>query len=217
MNGKRKVVIITVLVLMLAAIGGVGFYYYWENLNYVSTEDAKITGDLVKVSPQVSAKLKEFNLQEGQMVHKDQILGRQEANSLSDIAAETAILRAPINGVVLKKQGTVGEVVSPGQTLAILVDPAQLYVNANIEETKLARVKPDQQVDINIDEYPGKVFAGRVQSIGEATAATFSLLPSSTGGNFTKVVQKVPVKIVVTASDVKLLPGLNAVIKIHVR
>lgn len=217
MNGKRKIMIISVLVIMLITILGVASYYWYENKYYVSTEDAKITGDIVRISPQIAGKLLEFNIEEGQVVQKSQILGRQEMINLPDSSLDMAMIKAPISGVVIKKQGTVGEVVSPGQLLGMLVDPTKLYISANIEETKLNKLKPGQQVDIVIDEYQGQQFTGQLKSIGQATAATFSLLPTSTGGNFTKVVQKIPVKIEFTKMEVKFLPGTNAVIKIHVK
>lgn len=217
MNGKRKVLIFSVLIIMTLAIGGVGAYYWYENTYFVSTEDAKVTGDIVRVSPQIAGKLLEFNVDEGQAVQKGQILGRQEMINLSDSNLEMAIIRAPITGIVLKKQGSAGEIIAPGQPLAMLVNPDELYISANIEETKLGRINPGEKVDIVIDEFPGKRFTGKVDSIGQATAATFSLLPASTGGNFTKVVQKIPVKIRVNKAGVKLLPGTNAVVKIHVK
>ncbi|ODA39469.1 efflux RND transporter periplasmic adaptor subunit [Desulfosporosinus sp. BG] len=217
MNGKRKVLIFSVLIIMALAIAGVGMYYWFENTNYVSTEDAQVTGDLVNVTPQISGKLLVFNVSEGQMVQKGQILGRQDLGSLPDSSLEMAIIRAPITGIILKKQNYLGVVVSPGQTLAMMVDSSHLYINANIEETKLERLKPGQVVDVNVDQFPDKHFSGTVDSIGQASSATFSLLPTNTGGTFTKVVQKIPVKITLAKTDVKLLPGTNAVIKIHVK
>ncbi|MHB1167209.1 MAG: HlyD family efflux transporter periplasmic adaptor subunit [Carboxydocellales bacterium] len=169
------------------------------------------------MSPQIAGKLLEFNMEEGQVVQKGQILGRQEMINLPDSSLDMAMIKAPISGVVIKKQGTVGEVVAPGQLLGMIVDPTKLYISANIEETKLNKLKPGQQVDIVIDEYQGQQFTGNLKSIGQATAATFSLLPTSTGGNFTKVVQKIPVKIEFTKMEVKFLPGTNAVINIHVK
>jgi len=127
------------------------------------------------------------------------------------------VLRAPINGVVIKKQGTVGEFISPGQTIAMIIDPNKLYITANIEETKLGTIKQGQKVDITIDQFSKKAFAGRVKYVGQASNSTFALLPSSTGGNFTKVIQKVPIKIEFDKSDNTLLPGTNAVVKIHIK
>jgi len=217
MKGKRKVLIFSVLIIMALAIAGVGLYYWVEGTNYVKTEDAQVTGDLVNVTPQISGKLLTLNVKEGQLVQKGQVLGRQDLGSLPDSSLDMAIIRAPITGIILKKQSLVGVVVSTGQPLATMVDSSALYINANIEETNLERLKPGQTVDISIDQFPDKTFSGTVDSIGQASEATFSLLPTNSGGTFTKVVQKVPVKITLAKTDVKLLPGTNAVIKIHVK
>lgn len=217
MNGKRKVIIMTVLTAMVITLAAVGFYYWYENENYVTTEDAKVTADIVRVSPQISGKILELNFEEGQTVEQDQILGRQEMATIPDTSMELSLVRAPIKGLVIKKQGTIGEIASPGQAMAMLIDPEKMYVLANIEETKLGRITPGEKVDITIDQYEGKTFAGKIKSIGQATSATFSLLPTSSSGNFTKVIQKVPVKISLDSSSLKLIPGTNAVIKIHVR
>jgi len=96
--------------------------------------------------------------------------------------------------MIVKKQATVGEFSTAGSTLAIIVDPNQLYISANIEETKLENVRIGQQVDISIDQFDGRVFYGEVASIGKVANSAFSLLPSSSGGTFTKVVQTVPIK-----------------------
>ena len=217
MKSKRKLLITTVLILMILSIGAVGAYYWYNNTYYVSTEDSTVTSDLVKAVPQISGRLLELNVDEGQMVQKGQIIARQDMGSLPDTSLDMSLVRAPISGIVIKKQGTVGEIVSPGQALAIIVDPSSLYVNANIEETELEKLKAGQPVDIKVDEYSGMKFTGKVQSIGQASAATFSLLPTSSGGTFTKVTQKIPVKIKLDKYNVKLEPGLNTVIKIHVK
>ncbi|ODA40641.1 efflux RND transporter periplasmic adaptor subunit [Desulfosporosinus sp. BG] len=216
MNGKRKVLIIAILFVMVAALGSVALYYWYNGTYFVSTEDATVTGDLVKVSPQISGKLLEFDVKEGSRVVKDQILGRVEMDNLSDSIDQSAI-RAPIDGIVIKKQGIVGEIESVGQTLAVLVDPKTLYINANIEEKKLGRIHPGQTVDITIDQFEGEKFTGTVNYVGQASNSTFSLLPSSTSGTFTKVVQKIPVRIEFDQHDEQLLPGTNSLIKIHVK
>lgn len=217
MKSKRKTLITAVLILMVIAMAGVGTYYWYNNTYYVSTEDATVNSDLVKAGPQISGKLLELYVDEGQHIEKGQIIARQDMGTLPDTSVEMSIVRAPITGTVIKKQGTVGEIVSPGQSLAIMIDPSAIYINANIEETKLAKLKIGQPVDITVDEYGGNKLTGKVQSIGEATAATFSLLPTSSGGTFTKVTQKVPVKIKLDKYNVKLQPGISVVAKIHVK
>jgi multidrug resistance efflux pump len=217
MDEKRKLLIIGILAAMAVALVGIVVFYWYNNTYFIATEDATVAGDLAKVSPQISGKLMEFNVEEGDRVSKDQILGRQEMINLTDPNIDQSVIRAPIDGIILKKQGTVGEFESVGQTLAVMVDPQKLYVNANIEETQIGRVQPGQFVEITIDQYEGEKFTGKVRSIGQASNSTFSLLPSSTSGTFTKVVQKIPVKIQLDQSGAKLLPGTNAVIKIHIK
>ncbi len=217
MKEKRKKLIIGVLLLMILSMTSVGMYYWYNNVHYVSTEDAKIWTDFVKVAPQISGKLLELNMEEGQRVEKDQILAIQEMLTVSDSNIELSVVRAPVNGIILKKQGNVGEIASPGQTLAVLGDPNKFYISANIEETKLKKLKVGQVVDITIDEYKNKKFKGKIASIGQASSSAFALIPTSSGGNYTKVVQKVPVKISLDSYKEKILPGINAVVKIHIK
>ena len=217
MKGKRKILIIGILLVIVVALGSIGFYYWYKNAYYVSTEDARVNADFVSVTPQISGKLLELNVDEGDKVTKNEILARQEMNNLPDTSVEQSLVRAPIDGIIVKKQGTVGELLSTGQTLITLVDPTKLYISANIEETKLEKVKVGQQVDITIDEYDSQKFSGKVKTIGEISNSAISLLPSSTSGTFTKVVQRVPIKIELDNFDDKILPGTNAVIKIHIK
>lgn len=105
----------------------------------------------------------------------------------------------------------------PGMTQAIIADTDGLYISANIKEGFIAEIKIGQAVEVYIDAFRGHRFTGRIDSIGRATASTFSLLPSQGGGgNYTKVIQVVPIKIVVMdPGDARLMIGMNASIKIH--
>lgn len=217
MKEKRKTLIIGILMVMLVALGGIVYYYWYQNTNYVSTEDARVSADFVSVTPQISGKLLELNVDEGDKVTKNEILASQDMNGLPDTSVEQSLVRSPINGVVVKRQGTVGELLSQGQTLITLMDPSKIYIAANIEETKLGKVKVGQPVEITIDQYSSKKFTGKVKSIGEVSNSALSLLSSSTSGTFTKVVQRVSIKIELDDFDSKILPGTNAVVKIHVK
>ncbi|HWQ88578.1 MAG TPA: HlyD family efflux transporter periplasmic adaptor subunit [Desulfitobacteriaceae bacterium] len=217
MKEKRKTIILAILVIMVIALASIGGYYWYKNAYFVSTEDAKVTGDLVNVSPQITGKLLELDIEEGDKVIKDQILGRQGMSNLQETNIDQSVFRAPCSGIVIKKQGTVGEYVSPGQTIAVIVDPAKLYITANIEETKLGNVREGQKVDIKVDQFSGQKLIGIVKHIGQAANSAFALLPSSTSGTFTKVVQKIPVKIELDDNNVSLLPGTNAVVNIHIK
>jgi len=221
---KKKALLYIVLAAMICTLAGVSCYYWYKNSHYVDTEDARVDGTIVKVSPQVSGKILEMNIAEGDTVREGQIIARQvEFTSTPSVNAganpELFIIKSPISGTVIKKIGNVGEVGVPGQPVAMVADLNSLYITANIEETDLYKVKTGQQVDFTIDSIPGVKFSGQVVSIGDATVSTFSLLPSqNTGGNFTKVVQRIPVKIgIKNYQGQRLLPGMNAVVRIYVK
>ena len=105
-------------------------------------------------------------------------------------------LTAPAGGVVAKKSVEVGQLVQPGQPLLAVVPLSDVWLTANLKETEVANVKPGDPVDFTVDAYPGRHFRGHVESIAPATGARFSLLPPDNAtGNFTKVVQRIPVRI----------------------
>lgn len=122
-------------------------------------------------------------------------------------------------GRVTKRTVDAGNIVQPGQGLMAIVSD-EVWVTANLKETQLAHVKPGQVVDVAIDALPGHVFKGKVDSIMAGTGAAFSLLPAENAtGNFVKVVQRVPVKIVLDAHDPKargLSIGMSAEPEIHI-
>jgi membrane fusion protein (multidrug efflux system) len=122
---------------------------------------------------------------------------------------------APADGYVTKKSVEVGNQIQAGQPLMAVVPLNDIYVTANYKETQLEKVKAGQRVDITIDTYPGKVFKGKVESIMAGTGSVFSLFPPENAtGNFVKVVQRVPVKIVFdkdTDRDHVLRMGMSVV------
>jgi len=107
----------------------------------------------------------------------------------------------------------VGQFVSPGQRLMTLVPDGSLYVVANFKETQLGLMRPGQMAEIRVDALPGVVFHGEVESTSPGTGAQFSLIPPQNAtGNFTKIVQRVPVRIRIYAGPVSrrvLVPGLS--------
>ncbi|AKX95177.1 HlyD family secretion protein [Neomoorella thermoacetica] len=230
---SRRLVVILVLVLALAGAGAIAFYYYYENLNFASTDDARVAADTVTVSPEIAGKLLEWRVQEGDEVKAGQVLGRQDLESsltssavnpqalgtAAGVMAQKAEIKSPIDGQVIQSKALVGEMAAPGMALAIIADTEHLYISANIKETVIEKVKVGQVVDVTIDAFPDRHFSGRVTSIGRATTSVFSLLPAqNSNGNYTKVTQVIPVKIqLLDASDVKLLPGMNATVRIHIR
>ncbi len=130
---------------------------------------------------------------------------------------------APTDGFVTKKSVEVGNQVQPGQPLMAIVPLSDVWVTANYKETQLAHVRPGQKVDMEVDAYPGKKFRGYVNSIMSGTGASFSLFPPENAtGNYVKVVQRVPVKIVFAKGEIpaqggKLKLGMSVVPTILVK
>jgi len=124
-----------------------------------------------------------------------------------------ATLLAPSSGVVAKRNAEPGALVQVGQNLLSLVPDENVWVTANLKETQLAKVRVGDEAEFTVDAYPGRTFHGKVESLSPATGARFALLPPDNAtGNFTKVVQRVPVRIAVdTASDPAhpLRPGMS--------
>jgi multidrug resistance efflux pump len=217
---KKKAILYIVLAAMIFSLTGVTLYYWYRNSHYVDTEDARVDGAIVKISPQISGRISEMNVAEGDFVKEGAIIARQVDYQLtSGLNLDLSVIKSPITGTVIKKVGNVGETGVPGSPIVMVADLKSLYITANIEETELYKVKAGQNVSFTIDSIPGIKFSGQVISIGEATASTFSLLPSqNTGGNFTKVIQRIPIKVgIMNYQGQRLLPGMNAIVRIYIK
>jgi membrane fusion protein, multidrug efflux system len=156
----------------------------------------------------------------------------QSINSLADVQeatlkeAETQIqysqVTAPIDGVIAMRWHDPGDVIRAGQTVLSLMDLTNIWIAANIEETKLSTVRVGAPVTITVDAYPGLEFQGNVMVIGAAAASQFALIPpNNASGNFTKVTQRIPLRISIKTSDnskeLYLRPGMSVKIKIRTR
>lgn len=127
-------------------------------------------------------------------------------------------VNSPIDGIVAKKVAKLGEVVKSGQPIAVIVDLNNIWVEANLEETKVENVRLGQTVDLKVDAYPNTRFIGKVVNIGAAAASEFSLIPGNrSAGNFTKVTQRIPIRIEVLDSTRPLRPGMMVVVGIDIR
>ncbi|MEC5345187.1 HlyD family secretion protein [Brenneria populi] len=126
-------------------------------------------------------------------------------------------LRSPVDGVVDRTIGNVGDYIQEGQWIMMVHDPRNLWVEANIKETAIENVKVGQRVEIALDAYPNVAFHGQVARVGNAATNQFALLPSpNPSGNFTKITQRVPVRVALDRPDPRLKPGLMAEVTINV-
>jgi membrane fusion protein, multidrug efflux system len=131
------------------------------------------------------------------------------------------VIRAPVDGVFANRAVQTGDFVQTGQRVAALVPLDEVYVDANFKETQLGQLRPGQPVSINVDALPGHKIDGRVASLSPASGAVFSLLPPDNAtGNFTKIVQRLPVRIEVPAtvgSQQLLRPGMSVVVSVDTK
>jgi membrane fusion protein (multidrug efflux system) len=130
-------------------------------------------------------------------------------------------IRAPIDGVIGNRAIQVGDYVQTGQRLASLVPLDEVYIDANFKETQLAHLRPGQKVAISVDALPDKALEGTVDSLAPASGAVFTLLPPDNAtGNFTKIVQRVPVRVRVptdVATQGLLRPGMSVVVSVNTK
>jgi membrane fusion protein (multidrug efflux system) len=130
-------------------------------------------------------------------------------------------IAAPAAGIVSRKSIEPGQVIQAGQPLMALVDLEHIWITANFKETQLASMQPGQKATVEVDALDGREFAGHVDSIAAATGAKFSLLPPENAtGNFVKVVQRIPVKILLDQGqdpDRRLRPGMSVTPTVRIR
>ncbi len=128
-----------------------------------------------------------------------QALAAQKVVEQTKVTLDDTVIRAPSDGVVVKKGANVGDALQPGQTIFTMTRGSGVWVTANYKETQVQHMHEGQRVDVDVDAFPGITFRGEVQSINEASGNATALLPADNAtGNFTKVVQRIPVKIKLT-------------------
>ena len=206
------------------------YRFLTRNVEISTVNKARALDDYERVEKQFKSQI----VPQEQFSHADN--ARKLAEAQSDVAtaqiatalADLAIVRAqlantvivaPFSGVIARRWVLTGDVVSPGQAIFSLFDKNHVWVTANYEETKLRKIKPGLNVAITLDAFPGVSLQGKVLTIGRSTASQFSLIPAgNASGNFTKVTQRVPIKLSIEpAAGVTLLPGLSASVRILTR
>ena len=143
-----------------------------------------------------------------------QVQEAQAALDQAELDLQYAVVKAPVSGQISKKSVEAGQIVQSGQSLLAIVPLEDIWVTANFKETQLKAMRPGQSVTISVDAYGGRKFKGHVESISAATGEKFSLLPPENAtGNYVKVVQRVPVKILFEKGqdpEHLLRPGMSA-------
>jgi multidrug resistance efflux pump len=232
-GGRRRTiftrrVLLPVLGVIIVVAALVGYNFWQQSQMFVSTDNAQISGQPVQVGSVNAGRVDAIMPNVGAQVHRGDVVASVALPSQVGVgqngqpkmgflgAGDTHVdIQAPVDGVVIAEPVAVGATVSAGQAIVSIVDPSQLWVNANIDETDFNRLKVGQPVTVHVDALNADI-PGRVEAVTPATAATFSMLPTSnTSGNFTKVTQLVPVRISVNLGDQPMLLGANVEVKIQ--
>lgn len=203
------------------------------NLSRVEMEKARIDFERIKAA-YADDIVPQQQFDDEQKVYEESIvsyhaaileLATQEAAlRLAKVELQQTVIVAAMGGEVAKRWAWEGDIIQPGQPIVALYDMSDIWVVANLEETKVAKVRLGDPVEITIDAYPGRKFSGEVFELGAATGQLFSLIPpNNASGNFTKVTQRLPIKISVEQElsegeePVVLRPGMSAEVRIRVR
>lgn len=215
---RRIVLVPLLIVLAVLAIGGGIAYYLYQNYLLYRTDDAQVSGNIVAVSTSASGLLNTLDVKLGDRVTSGQTLATVTTTSATGVKSNVNIT-SPISGTILQVPVVQGQTVSPGLTLLQLTNTSNVNITAYVDENVIDSVKTGQDVDIHVDAFGGTTYSGKVQQIVQATAGSFSLLPTqdNASGNFTKVGQRIPVIISLDGSSGKdIVPGMSAEVTIHI-
>lgn len=212
----KKIITINILtILLILIIGAVAFYFYNQSANYIKTDNAKVDSEQMKLSSPIPGQITKLNAKEGDKLNEGDTVAEVTGNG-QDGQPQKMEIKMPKDGTIAKLDGQENGMAQAGQPMAYAYNMNELYITANIDETDVKDLSENEKVDVSIDGQSSQI-KGRVDRIGNATASSFSLIPSSNSdGNYTKVTQVVPVKIKLDNQPSKgIVPGMNAEVSIH--
>lgn len=205
------------IILLIVLVGGgfTGYYFYDKSVSYISTDNAQIAGQQINIAAPASGKLTAWDGNVGDHFSKNDKIGTIKVTT--ETGTVDMSVAVPANSTIVQSSAVENSYVAAGTALAKSYDMSNLWVTANVDETDLNDVKVGQDVDLYVDAYPDTTLTGKVDSLGLATSATFSLLPTSnSSGNYTKETQVIPVKISIdNYGGLDLVPGMNVTVRIH--
>lgn len=174
--------------------------------SYIQSKVAVKQLDVNKKVIMQNVELIKFNISKQEAV----VNALKEQMKLTEIALNDTKIVAPISGVIGNRSIRKGQYVRTGGLLLSIVPLDSIWIVANYKETQIANFAKGQVVQFTVDAYPGKIFPGKILSINPASGAEFSLIPPENAtGNFTKIVQRIPVKISIDTTNYRLVPGMS--------
>src|SRR6202012_1640694 len=185
-----------------------------QNAQAAQSKNAGAEAAIARDQANLVSALKQVDLLKAEIVQAEAAAARASAlQAQAELNLGYTTIVSPIDAVVGNRTLRVGQYVQAGTQLMSLVPATGAYVIANYKETQLTHVREGQQVDISVDMFPGQVVRGHVDSLAPASGQEFALLPPDNAtGNFTKIVQRIPVKIVLEGgAQIDLRPGMSVV------
>ena len=187
-----------------------------QNAQQAQSRNAGAEAAIARDAANLASAVKQVELLKAEIVQANAALARAQAlQSQAELNLEYTSIVAPIDGIVGNRSLRIGQFVQAGTQLMSVVPVAGAYVVANFKETQLTDVRAGQAVEIAVDTFPGQIVHGHVDSIAPASGQEFALLPPDNAtGNFTKVVQRIPVKIALDLDEgsvVELRPGMSVI------
>lgn len=227
MKQGRLILINVLIIVAILIIGGVVWYSWSQNYNYVSTQDASINAPSVTVVALQSGTISGIDVTTGQRVTKGQVIAQESVATTSASSAksgktagassELINIAAPVTGRIATITTGAGQTVAAGSPILTEVQLTHVTVVANIPETEIRRVSAGQSATIYVDAHPGVAFTGTVEAIQPATQSFFSLIPTTaTSGTYIKVEQRIPVTLSIDNAGYALLPGESCTVRITV-
>lgn len=220
MPNQRRVIFIAALIVILGILAALGYrYWYQPTYDYYNTDQASVTGSLVNVAAPASGQISDLYFDVGTNAQKGDVLATIKVvnpapsvvSAGPSVARVLARVTSPVSGTVAARSVSVGNTVAAGQPIATLVNLNQLWVVVNVDEARVAEIKPGQAADVQIS-YESKTFRGKVTDIGSATNDLITTVLSLTSSDSTK---RVPVKVVFDYSGYRLAPGMSATVTIY--
>lgn len=215
-TSDKKKFIWLVILLIIAFV--VAIVWWWNYRKYVSTIDANLDGGRVNVSARVMAPLSAVFKHEGDSVKRGELLAM-----LDSTATENYRIVSPVDGLIAKQWVVPGDLLQPGENIFTLNEGKELWVAVYLQETKFNEIRMGQSALFTLDAYPGLTFYGKIFYIGANAASEFSLIsPDNASGNYTKVAQRIPLRISIDRvegkeklkANLRLLSGMSANAKI---
>jgi len=206
---SKRMLVMAAIVVVLAGFGIAGYLIYQENF-YYQTDNAKVDTAIYQLSAREGGRLDRLYVTQDEEVTAGQVLAHVQNGSF---------IRSPIDGSVIDVKMQEGDYITPSDVVLVVANTSYIYITANVEETNILKIHPEQKVTVFLDAY-GQSFDGYVDEVDTITSTELSgaMTSFTTSGTYTKVTQLIPIKIrLLDDIDLTGIIGTNATVKIRIK